>query len=426
MKIKIEKIKALFYKEKDIYIKECDIYINDNKIEAIDTEPENFHADKIIKGKNKLAIPGLINAHTHAYMSVFRNIADDLSFDNWLFGRITPLEDKLVAEDMYWGTMLACIEMIKTGTTCFVDMNMSMDAVIKAVSDVGMRAVLSRGLVGEGNNEGGRIRLEENMNAFMNCKNDNISFLLGPHAPYTCDCEYLKIVTETAKKNNLGVTIHLSESQNEIENIKKAYGISPIELMNEAGLFDVPVLAAHCVWIDDNDIEIMQKKNVSVATNPKSNLKLANGIAPLNKMYEKGINITIGTDGAASNNSLNMFSEMNYTALIHKGMTHDPTVMSAGDILKFATKNAAKAIGNNRLGEIKEGMIADITVLDIDCPQFTPQNNLVSALVYSATGYETDTVIINGKILMENKIITSVDTERVYAECAKVIERIDR
>ena len=426
MKIKIEKIKALFYKEKDIYIKECDIYINDNKIEAIDTEPENFHSDKIIKGENKLAIPGLINAHTHAYMSVFRNIADDLSFDNWLFGRITPLEEKLMAEDMYWGTMLACIEMIRTGTTCFVDMNMCMDSVIKAVTDTGIRAVLSRGLVGEGYNEGGRIRLEENMNAFMNCKNDNISFLLGPHAPYTCDCEYLKIVTETAKKNNLGVTIHLSESQNEIENIKKAYGISPIELMNEAGLFDVPVLAAHCVWIDDNDIEIMQKKNVSVATNPKSNLKLANGIAPLNKMYEKGINITIGTDGAASNNSLNMFSEMNYTALIHKGMTHDPTVMSAGDILKFATKNAAKAIGNNRLGEIKEGMIADITVLDIDCPQFTPQNNLVSALVYSATGYETDTVIINGKILMENKIITSVDTERVYAECAKVIERIDR
>lgn len=426
MKIKIEKIKALFYKEKDIYIKECDIYINDNKIEAIDTEPENFHSDKIIKGENKLAIPGLINAHTHAYMSVFRNIADDLSFDNWLFGRITPLEEKLMAEDMYWGTMLACIEMIRTGTTCFVDMNMCMDSVIKAVTDTGIRAVLSRGLVGEGYNEGGRIRLEENMNAFMNCKNDNISFLLGPHAPYTCDCEYLKIVTETAKKNNLGVTIHLSESQNEVENIKKAYGISPIELMNEAGLFDVPVLAAHCVWIDDNDIEIMQKKNVSVATNPKSNLKLANGIAPLNKMYEKGINITIGTDSAASNNSLNMFSEMNYTALIHKGITHDPTVMSAGDILKFATKNAAKAIGNNRLGEIKEGMIADITVLDIDCPQFTPQNNLVSALVYSATGYETDTVIINGKILMENKIITSVDTERVYAECAKVIERIDR
>lgn len=426
MNIKLEKIKALFFNDSGANIRECDIYIKDDKIESIDSEPENFIADKIIKGTKKLVIPGLINTHTHSYMSIFRNIADDLSFSDWLFGKISPLEDKLSSDDMYWGAMLACIEMIKTGTTCFVDMNMSMESVIKAVTDSGLRAVLSRGLVGEGNNEGGRIRLEENLNALKYCKNDNISFLLGPHAPYTCDKEYLKIVKETAKEYNLGLTIHLSESLTEIENIKKQHGMSPIELMDSIGLFDVPTIAAHCVHLSDNDISILKEKNVSVATNPKSNLKLANGIAPLVKMKDKGVNITIGTDSAASNNTLNMFSEMNYTSMLHKGISHDPVVISASDTLSFATKNAAYAIGNQQIGEIKEGLKADLTILDIDCPEFIPENNLIAALVYSANGSEVDTVIVNGKILMEEKQIKTIDTQKVYSECEKIIERIDR
>lgn len=426
MNIKLEKIKALFFKEKKAFIKECDIYIKDDKILSIDKVPQNYIADKTIKGNKKLVIPGLINTHTHSYMSIFRNIADDLSFSDWLFGRISPLEDKLTPDDMYWGAMLAGIEMIKTGTTCFVDMNMSMESVMKAVTDSGLRAVLSRGLVGEGKNEGGRIRLEENLNAFKSCKNDNISFLLGPHAPYTCDREYLKIVKETAKEYGLGLTIHLSESLTEIENVKNQHGMSPIELMDSIGLFEIPTIAAHCVHLSDNDISILAQKNVSVATNPKSNLKLANGIAPLVKMQDMGVNITIGTDSAASNNTLNMFSEMNYTSLLHKGISHNPTVISASDTLSFATKNAALAIGNKQVGEIKEGLKADLTILDIDCPQFYPENNLVAALVYSANGSEVDTVIVNGKILMEEKQIKTIDTEKVYSECEKIIERIDK
>ena len=426
MNIKLEKIKALFFKEREAFIKECDIYIKDDKILSIDKEPENYIADKTIKGNKKLVIPGLINTHTHSYMSIFRNIADDLSFSDWLFGRISPLEDKLTPDDMYWGAMLAGIEMIKTGTTCFVDMNMSMESVMKAVTDSGLRAVLSRGLVGEGKNEGGRIRLEENLNAFKSCKNDNISFLLGPHAPYTCDREYLKIVKETAKEYGLGLTIHLSESLTELENVKKEHGMSPIELMDSIGLFEIPTIAAHCVHLSDNDISILAQKNVSVATNPKSNLKLANGIAPLVKMQDMGVNITIGTDSAASNNTLNMFSEMNYTSLLHKGLSHNPTVISASDTLSFATKNAALAVGNDKIGEIKEGLKADLTILDIDCPQFIPENNLVAALVYSANGSEVDTVIVNGKILMEEKQIKTIDTEKVYSECEKIIERIDK
>ena len=425
MKILIKNIKSLILINNEYQVKNCDICIDGEKIISVVENADSFIPDYIIDGTSRLAIPGLINTHTHSYMSFFRNIADDLSFSDWLFGRISPLEDKLTHEDMYWGAMLACIEMIRTGTTCFVDMNMDMRAVIDAVTHSGMRAVLSRGLVGEGNNEGGRVRLEENLRAFTECTNPNITFLLGPHAPYTCDCEYLKIVTDTAKKHNLGLTIHLSESINEVENVQKQFNCSPIELMEKTGVFDVPVIAAHCVLLSDNDIDILRRNNVTVTTNPKSNLKLANGIAPLVKLYEKGVNTTIGTDSAASNNTLNMFSEMNYTAMLHKGVSHNPTVMSADDVLKMATVNASKALHNPNIGQIAPGMCADITILDIDTPQFKPQNNLKSALVYSACGYECDTVIINGKIVMENKEIKTIDTQKVYYECEQIIKRID-
>lgn len=426
MKILIKNINALIMSDNEYQIKNCNICIDKEKIISVGEYDKGFTPDRIIDGSLRLAIPGLINTHTHSYMSLFRNVADDLSFSDWLFGRISPLEDKLTHDDMYWGAMLACIEMIRTGTTCFVDMNMDMQAVIDAVTHSGMRAVLSRGLVGEGNNEGGRVRLEENLRAFCECINPNISFLLGPHAPYTCDREYLKIVTDTAKKHNLGLTIHLSESLNEIENVRNQFNCSPIELMEETGIFSVPVIAAHCVQLSDNDIDILKRNNVTVATNPKSNLKLANGIAPLVKMQEKGVNITIGTDSTASNNTLNMFSEMNYAAMLHKGINHNPTVMSSDDVLKMTTVNAAKALHNPNIGQIAPGLCADITILDIDTPQFKPENNLKSALVYSACGYECDTVIINGNIVMENKEIKTVDVQKVYYECEKIIRRIDK
>ena len=426
MNIKIENILTLENKDGKHIINNRDIYIADGKIVSIDNEPQGFCPERIINRKNTLAIPGLINTHTHSYMSVFRNIADDLNFSDWLFGRINPLEDKLTHEDMYWGALLGCIEMMRTGTTCFVDMNMDMNAVIEAVDKIGMRAVLSRGLVGNGSDMGGQKRLNENLDAYKNCKSDKISILLGPHAPYTCDKEYLKIVADAAKENSLGITIHLSETQKEVSETVSKYRLTPIELMAETGIFDVQTIAAHCIYVSDADISILKEKGVSVATNPKSNLKLANGIAPIYKMHENGVNITVGTDSAASNNTLNMFSEMNYAALLQKGISKNPVVISADDVLPFVTENAAKAVGNTKLGKIAEGMSADITIIDIDAPQFYPRNNLASALVYSANGSEVDTVIVGGEIIMENKQITTVDCDRVYFECEKIIERIDR
>lgn len=422
MNIKISKVQTLLFDGDTPYTKECDIYITGNTIASVGDAPENFAADKTIDGHNRLAIPGLINAHTHAYMSLFRNIADDLEFNNWLFGRILPLEDKLTPDDMYWGTLLGNIEMIATGTTSYVDMAINMEGSVKAALESGMRAWVSRGLVGEGADEGGKTRLDENLDA-LSLANDKVSIILGPHAPYSCDTEYLKIVTNAAKKYNLPMTIHLSESLKEVEDIKKAHGVSPIELMEKIGLFEVPVIAAHCVRLSDNDIEILARNNVTVATNPISNLKLANGFAPLVKLKKAGVNIAIGTDSAASNNTLNMFSDINFASLIHKGLLHDPLAVSAKDAIRYATIGAASAL-NEKIGRIERGYKADIALLDTDLPQFYPRNDFISALCYSANGSETQTVIINGEIVMENKEFKTLDKEKIYYECQKRIERI--
>ena len=422
MNIKISRAQTLLFNGETPFTKECDIYISNGTIAGIDEVPKNFVPEKIISGEHRLAIPGLINAHTHAYMSVFRNIADDLEFNDWLFKRILPLEDKLTGDDVYWGTLLGCLEMISTGTTSYIDMTINMNGSFRGALESGMRAFVSRGLVGEGTDEGGKARIAENLSVLPE-QNELVSVILGPHAPYSCTPEYLKEVIKTAKEYNLPITIHLSESEKEIADIKKAYGCSPIELMEKTGLFDVPVTAAHCVHLSDNDIEILARNKVSVATNPISNAKLANGFAPLLKLQKAGVNIAIGTDSAASNNTLNMFSDINFASLVHKGNLHDPLAISAQDALAFTFLGGAKAIGE-KTGKIEKGFKADIALLNTDLPQFYPQNNYISALAYSANGSEVETVIIDGKIVMENKEFKTLDKEKIYYECQKIIERI--
>ena len=226
-----------------------------------------------------------------------------------------------------------------------------------------------------------------------------------------------------AKEHNLPLTIHLSESLKEISDIKAAYGMSPIQLMKEIGLFDVPTIAAHCVQLSDKDIEILAECGVVVASNPISNAKLANGFAPLTKMKKAGVNISIGTDSSASNNTLNMFTDMNFAALVHKGNEHDPLAVSASDVLNYVFLGGEKAMGE-KVGRIEPGYIADLAILNTDLPQFYPRNNYISALCYSANGSEVETVIVSGEILMENKEFTKLDKEKIYFECQKRIERI--
>lgn len=426
MGIVIKNALAVLPQDAEDVVKETSIYIEGDRIAAIGDAPSGFAEDKVIDGKDKLVIPGLINCHTHSYMSFMRNVADDLSFMDWLFGTIDPIEQQMTDEDTYWGANLAIIEMMKSGTTCFNDMQMNIHQTTRAVKESGMRAVICRGLVGSGNDEAGQMRLRqayEERDAAKDC--DRMTFCLGPHAPYTCDDEFLKIVAAEAKREHMGIHMHLSESVSEIEQIQEKYGCTPIALAERCGIFDVPAIAAHCVQVTDEDIDILKRKNVSVVTNPASNMKLGNGFAPIGKMLEKGVNICLGTDGAASNNSLNMFHELSLLTLIHKGTGRTPQCVSAKEGFRIATINGAKALGlEKEIGSIEVGKKADLAILDLNVPSLTPRNNLIAGLSYSANGSEVDTVIINGQITMEHRNILTMDEKLVYSKIQDIIVRM--
>ncbi len=402
-----------------------DLYIKKDLIAGIDRKPEDFREEKVIDGTNRLVIPGLINAHTHSYMAALRNIADDMPFMDWLLKGVQPVEDRMTPEDAYWGALLAMAEMIRCGTTAFNDMQMHIHQTTRAAKESGMRAVICRGLVGDQyDKDDFRIREAfEEMEDGKDCS--RLTFKLGPHAPYSAGPEYLRGVAELAKEKGLGIHIHLAESVTEAENIKKQYGCSPIEYAEKAGCFEVPCIAAHCVQVSDQDIEIMKKHGVSVVTNPASNMKLGNGFAPLQKFLDAGINVALGTDGAASNNALNMFREIGLLTLIHKGTGLTPVCVSAKEAITIATENGAAALGLKGVtGKIAEGMKADLALLDITEPSMMPHNDLISSLAYSANGSETDTVIIDGEIVMEGKQLKTIDLERVNFEIDKMCTRL--
>lgn len=411
--------------EKD-EVKKTSIYIEGKRIAAIGEKPEGFQEEKVIDGQDRLVIPGLINCHTHSYMAFMRNVADDLSFMDWLFGTIDPIEQQMTDEDTYWGACLAIIEMIKSGTTCFNDMQMNIHQTTRAVKESGMRAVISRGLIGSGHDEAGQMRLRqayEERDAAKDC--DRLNFMLGPHAPYTCDDGFMRVVSEEAKKNGMRIHVHLSESVSEIEQIREKYGMTPIEMADRNGLFDVPAIAAHCVQVTDEDIAILKGKRVSVVTNPASNMKLGNGFAPIGKMLEMGVNVCLGTDGAASNNSLNMFRELGLLTLIHKGVNKTPQCVSAREGFRIATINGAKALGlEEEIGSIEAGKKADLAILDLNTPSLMPRNNLIAGLSYSANGSEVETVIIDGKIVMEDRKVLTMDEELVYKKINEIIVRM--
>ena len=398
------------------------IYITDDKISGIDKEPAGFAKDTLIDGGKFLVIPGLINAHTHSYMAPLRNIADDMPFMDWLLKGVQPVEDKMSGEDAYYGAMLAIIEMIMCGTTTFNDMQMHIHQTTRAVKESGMRAVISRGLVGSAYDRND-VRIKEALEEMEDGKDcDRLSFMLGPHAPYSCGPDYLRCVADIAKEKGLGIHIHLAESLTEIENLKKEHNCTAIEYAQKAGCFEVPAIAAHCVNVTDKDIEIMKENNVSVVTNPASNMKLGNGFAPVPKFLDAGINVAIGPDGAASNNSLNLFHEISLLTLIHKGVSKDPVCIGAADAMKIATENGAKALGLEGVtGKIAKGYKADLALLNLDTPSMIPYNNMISSLAYSANGSEVDTVIIDGKIVMQDREIKTIDTEKVFFEAKKIV-----
>ncbi len=402
------------------------IEITDDRITAFPTDIADVTGyAEIIDGKGMLATPGFVNTHNHIAMTVFRSYADDMRLMDWLENKIWPAEAKLDGRTVYAQTLLGIAEMLRCGTTSFADMYFFMDNVAEAVRDSGIRACLSRGLTGITPNAA--EALAENRDFFMNWHNScngRITVMFGPHAPYTCPEDYLRKVVETARSVGAEIHMHLCETKGEVENIRRQYGKSPIAWANDAGVFDCGCLAAHCVWVDEADMDIMAAKKVRVAHNPGSNLKLASGIAPLGRMLDRGITVSLGTDGASSNNNLDILEEMHLAALIHKADTLDPTAIPAERAVRMLTEDGARALGYTDIGKLEEGYKADITLIDRSGLHWYPRNDTLSLLAYAANSMDVDTVLVDGNILMKHKEFVTLDIERIKADAEYTKNRL--
>lgn len=404
-----------------------DIFIEGKKITEVGRDLSE-DADKIIDAKGKAILPGLVNAHTHLSMVLFRGIGDDLDLQTWLQEKIWPVEDKLEGKNVYDGALLGCLEMIKSGTTCFADQYFFMEEVAKAVEKSGVRGNLSYGIIENGNSERREKELEIAENLVKNYEGEaggRIKTMFGPHSSYTCSPECLKKVRKLADKHGVGIQIHLSENEKEIETVVDMHGMRPPKLLDSIGFLASDVVAAHCTRLNDEEIDLIRKNEVKPVHNPISNMKLGSGIAPVPEMLSKGIPVSLGTDGAASNNSLDMLEEIKFAALLGKANKRDPTVIPAEKALEMATINGAKALGRGgEIGSLEPGKKADLILIDLNKPHLTPVYDVESHLVYSSNGADVDTVMVDGNILMRNREVLSLKEKEILKRGQKSSEEL--
>ena len=375
-----------------------------------------------------LVIPGLINTHAHAAMTLFRGLADDLPLMEWLNNHIFPAESLLKAEYVYQGTLLACLEMIKSGITCFCDMYFFEDEAAMAAQKAGIKMFAGEGIINfpTPSCESPEQALETTKFLYEKYKDDPlVSVCAAPHSVYLTDEKYLKAAGKLSLEYNIPFIIHLSETASEVENIKEQTGLSPVKYLESLGLLNSNVLAVHCVVLDEEDINILKKYNVKVSHNPESNLKLASGIAPVPELLDAGIPVSLGTDGAASNNDLCILSEMDTAAKLHKVNKLDPTVVSAREVIRMATIEGAKALGIDGVtGSIENGKDADLVVLNPDLPGLTPMYNPESHIVYAASRREVKDVYIRGRQVLGNGKILTADTKAVIQAVSSIAQKI--
>jgi 5-methylthioadenosine/S-adenosylhomocysteine deaminase len=385
-------------------------------------------AEVTIAAKGKVAMPGLVNCHTHVPMTLFRGVAEDQPLSVWLKETIWPLEAKLKPDDVYVGALLGCLEMIKSGTTCFGDMYFHEDMVAKAVKESGLRAVLAEGIFGVENRSEGENMLRRGVDfakQFRGHADGRIDVMLGPHAAYSCNPELLKKVSEEASRLGVSVCIHLAESRELFAKLEEKYGVGEIEFLDGLGFLTDRVVAAHCVDLFDEDMRVLGKRKVNVAYCPVANLKLGLGIARVKSLADLGVNVGFGTDGPASNNCLDMFETVKVGALIQKNAYSDPSVFSASEALKMATVNGARALHfEDSVGVLEVGKKADVILVDFRKPHLTPSHNVYANLVYSARGSDVDTVIVDGKILMENGQVKTLDEQAVMERAEKTASNL--
>lgn len=411
MKILLEN--ALVLKDAFSEPKRAKVLIENGKISKLGDFVEEV-VDERYDLSGKLILPGLINAHTHAAMTLMRGIAEDMYLHDWLFKRIFPIENRLDPEDVYYGTMLSQMEMARKGIVGYVDMYFHCDAVAQAALDFGMKALVTRGLTDANGFEAGKLRLQQNIDYFQRWhgKEGLILVGFGPHAPYSCSSAYIDHIAETAYELGATITIHLYESKEENYSLK--------ELL-KTKLSECKVIFAHCVHINKQDIKLLSSENFFVAHNPTSNLKLANGIAPIQQMLKENIRVCLGTDGAASNNTLDIWHEMRLATLLQK--KDDPANMNVEEALTMATINGAKASGLTA-GTIEIGNDADLVVLDIEKPWYLPQQYLKSHLVHSVNSLDVFATMVKGRWVYFDNNFPTINESQIRSKFKEVIERL--
>ncbi len=404
------------------------VVVSDGVISYVGKEmPRCGVIQRVVNGKGRILLPGLINTHTHIPMTAMRGFADDYALSDWLFDHIFPVEDRFDAECVRICAEIGMAEAISGGTTSISDMYYFCDAIASAAESCGIRANIARSVVWDGDGEFSRDACPGWGESIDFCEKWNgrdsgrIKTDVSVHAEYTSNPKVWEAVAQYARDNDLCVQVHLSETKSEHLKAKEKYGATPARLFHDAGLLNKKTVAAHCVWLEDGDIELLAESGTSVAHNPVSNLKLGSGIAPVAKMASAGINVALGTDGVASNNSHDMFEEMKAAALLQKGVNLDPTLIPAIKALEMATVNGAKSQARTDIGKIKAGMAADLIVLDATKPSLTPCHDPLSSIVYSARGSDVEMTMVCGRLLYEKGELLTIDWEKLRHDFYKTV-----
>lgn len=405
------------------------LIIDGDKIAGIgEGKPPYDPEASMLNMRGKMILPGLINTHNHTPMILLRAIGDDLPLQEWLEQKMWPLEAKYTDGIAYWGSLLAQVEMIKSGTTTFADMYDHMDQVAAGVVESGLRASLSRGVIGLCSREEQVRKLREAVRfaeEWNQRAQGRIRTMISPHSAYTCPREYLVEIIESARELNLPIHTHLSETRREVADVERMSGKKTVYYLDELGLFDGPTLVAHAVHLEDGEIELLAEKGVKISHNLISNLKLGSGIMPMKKMRKAGLTISLGTDSAASNNSLDLFEEMRGVALLHKGVEEDPTLVTHREAFAMATMEGAKALfREEEIGSLEVGKKADLIVLEVKQPHFMPAEKFSSHIVYTARGADVLHSMVNGRWLMWNREVLTIDEERVLFEAERALKEL--
>ena len=419
----IQNVDTITLDEQNRVLKNTNIAIDGKTIIAIGDVPREFVADETIDGRDHVALPGFFNAHVHAPMSLQRGWAEDLPFDRWLNERIWVAESALTEEDVYWGAALAACEMIRNGIVAFADHYFWMDQVARVVEESGMKALLAWCIFGLGADKevGGASleRTEEFVKQWQNAGNGRVKTTLGPHSPYICSPQFLTRAVNDAAKLGVGIHLHVAESQEQVDRSIREYSKTPVAHLASLGVLDVPTIAAHCLYVDDADIAILADKRVTVPHCPKTYLKLAMGIARIPEMLARGVNVALGTDGPASNNTIDVLESARFATLLQKNEYHDPEILPSVQMLKLATQNGARALGFADSGVLRVGARADVILFDFAKPHLRPRHDLAANIVHSAHASDVDHVIVDGRVLLCKGKLTTLDEEKILREAER-------